>query len=49
MQLFEAPAELSKMAANATTLASPQAASDIADLAEELITKRNAPHLGAVA
>ena len=49
MQLFEAPAKLSKMAANATGLASPQAASDIADLAEGLITKRNAPHLGAVA
>jgi len=49
MQLFEAPAELGKMAANATSLASPQAASDIADLAEGLITKRNAPHLGAVA
>jgi hypothetical protein len=30
-------------------LASPQAASDIADLAEGLITKRNAPHRGAVA
>ena len=49
MQLFEAPAELGKMAANATSLASPQAASDIADLAEGLIIKRNAPHLGAVA
>ena len=49
MQLFEAPAELGKMGANATTLASPQAASDIANLAEGLITKRKAPHLGAVA
>ena len=49
MQLFEAPAELGKMAANATSLASPQAASDIADLAEGLITRRNAPNLGAVA
>ena len=49
IQLLEAPAELSKIAANATTLASPQAASDIADLAEGLITKRNAPNLGAAA
>ena len=49
MQLFEAPAELGKMAANATALASPNAANDIADLAEGLITKRNAPSLGAVA
>ena len=49
MQLFEAPAELGKMAANAATLASPQAACDIAVLAVGLITKRNASHLGAAA
>jgi len=49
MQLFEAPEELGKMAANATGLASPHAASDIANQAEGLITKRNAPNSGVVA
>jgi len=49
MQLFEAPDELGKMAANATVLASPNAATDIAALAEGLISKRNAPNLGAIA
>ena len=39
IQLFEAPDQLRAMAKNATALASPAAACDIADLAEGLINK----------
>ncbi len=48
MQLFEAPDQLRAMAKNATALASPAAADDIANLAEGLITKTNAPYLGVI-
>ena len=49
IQLFEKPEQLRLMAKNAATLASPAAASDIANLAEGLIIKRNKPHFGAIA
>ncbi|MDC1382422.1 UDP-N-acetylglucosamine--N-acetylmuramyl-(pentapeptide) pyrophosphoryl-undecaprenol N-acetylglucosamine transferase [Candidatus Puniceispirillum sp.] len=48
MQLFEAPEHLRVMAKNATALASPAAANDIADLAESLIIKQNLTHPGAI-
>ena len=48
MQLFKAPEQLRAMAKNATTLASPAAANDIADLAESLIIKQNLAHPGAI-
>ncbi len=48
MQLFEAPDQLRTMAKNATALASPAAANDIANLAERLINKTNAAHLGVI-
>ena len=47
IQLFEAPEKLRAMAVKATTLASPTAAREIADLAEELITKKNVHQIGA--
>ena len=46
MQLFEAPEQLHLMAKNATALASPAAANDIANLALGLIKNRNGTHLG---
>lgn len=49
IQLFEAPERLRTMAKNAKALSSPAAANEIAKLAEGLITKGNATHLGAVA
>ena len=48
IQLFEAPDQLRAMAKNATALASPAAANDIANLAEGLITKPKATNSGAV-
>ena len=48
MQLFGEPDQLRAMARNAKALASPAAANDIADLAQELITERNANHHGGV-
>ena len=47
IQLFEAPDQLRTMAKNATALASPAAANDIANLAEGLITKPKATNSGA--
>ncbi len=49
MQLFEEPNQLRAMGKNATKLARPAAAKDIANLAEGLITKPNGPKLGVVA
>ncbi len=49
IQLFEAPDQLRAMAKNATALASPAAATDIANLAEGLITKPKATNFGVVA
>ena len=40
MQLFQEPEQLRAMAKNATALASPAAANDIANLAEKLITEK---------
>ena len=48
IQLFEAPDQLRAMAKNATALASPAAANDIANLAEGLITKPTATKSGAI-
>jgi UDP-N-acetylglucosamine:LPS N-acetylglucosamine transferase len=49
MQLLEAPETLRTMAANATKLASPDAAHRIAALAAALIEDRKQPPLGAAA
>ena len=46
IQLFEAPDKLRAMAKNATALASPTAANDIANLAEGLIKKPKATNSG---
>ena len=48
IQLFEAPDQLRAMAKNATTLASPAAANDIANLAESLIARPEATDTGAI-
>ncbi len=48
IQLFEAPEKLRTMAKNATALASPAAASDIANLAEGLIAKPNTVNSGVI-
>ena len=49
IQLFEAPNQLRAMAKNATTLASPTAANEIANLAEGLIRKPKANNSGVIA
>ena len=49
IQLFEAPDQLRAMAKNATALASPAAAKDIANLAERLITQPKETSSGAIA
>jgi UDP-N-acetylglucosamine--N-acetylmuramyl-(pentapeptide) pyrophosphoryl-undecaprenol N-acetylglucosamine transferase len=49
IQLFEEPDQLRAMAKNATTLASPAAANDIANLAEGLIRKPSSTNLGVIA
>ncbi len=49
IQLFEAPEKLRLMAANATKLASPDAAKDIAELAINLTQNRNLRSFGAAA
>ena len=49
IQLFEKPDQLRTMGKNASALASPAAANDIANLAEGLITKSNGPSHGDIA